>query len=120
VARARESLERGDAEMAVVTLAPFGGPTSRTEEIARLAHEAALKALKTEVPAAAQKDAISAALKTARELLDAGKAQSALASCQKALRIDRNHAEAKALKVTIDALLARAAAATRTAASRPP
>ncbi len=56
----------------------------------------------------ARGDVIAAALKTARDLLSAGRAQAALAACQKALRADRNNEEARALKGEIDAILAKA------------
>ncbi|MCU0724220.1 MAG: protein kinase [Planctomycetes bacterium] len=112
VSKARALLDGGDAGAAAAVLAPFGGAAAcRTEivELARRISKASPVAPATSV-ADPRQQAIAAALAEAREALAAGKVQDALASCQKALRVDRNHEEARSLKAEIDAVVERAAA----------
>jgi serine/threonine-protein kinase len=111
VAKAEGLFSGGDHAAASEALAPLGGLVSIRAEVVALARRitGAQRAGGGAAAPAPRQQAIAVALGEARQALAAGKVQDALASCQKALRVDRNHEEARRLKSEIDALVERAA-----------
>ncbi|MEN8150742.1 MAG: zinc ribbon domain-containing protein, partial [Planctomycetota bacterium] len=102
----RELISSEDWAGAADQVDALGGVASPQAEVAQLAREVADGMRESRRRGRdEQQDSLRQSLETARELLGADRPEAALAACQKALRIDRSHAEARELKSEIDAAL---------------
>lgn len=105
---ARGMLAESKFARALEVLQSLGGILSPDLEVAELTARAQTELFELRAASRDRKqELVQAALRTARELFASGRVQAAHAACQKALRTDPAHEEARALKSEVDRSLAR-------------